>query len=97
MPSLSTRVLSLGRNVGESHRDRVVEVNALAVVHDQQCVMIATLANGDANLTCVQIVRVLHNLEEPLKRLVPLTNVCKESKSSPLLNCVESATCESQQ
>ena len=29
--------------------------------------------------------------------LVPLTNVCKESKSSPRLNCVESATCESQQ
>ena len=28
---------------------------------------------------------------------VPLTNVCKESKSSPRLNCVESATCESQQ
>ena len=31
------------------------------------------------------------------KKLVPLTNVCKESKSSPRLNCVESATCESQQ
>ena len=31
------------------------------------------------------------------KSLVPLTNVCKESKSSPRLNCVESATCESQQ
>ena len=30
-------------------------------------------------------------------RVVPLTNVCKESKSSPRLNCVESATCESQQ
>ena len=29
--------------------------------------------------------------------LVPLTNVCKESKSSPRLNCVESATCERQQ
>ncbi len=29
--------------------------------------------------------------------LVPLTNVCKESKSSQRLNCVESATCESQQ
>ena len=29
--------------------------------------------------------------------VVPLTNVCKESKSSPRLNCVESATCESQQ
>ena len=29
--------------------------------------------------------------------MVPLTNVCKESKSSPRLNCVESATCESQQ
>ena len=28
---------------------------------------------------------------------VPLTNVCKESKSSPRLNCVELATCESQQ
>ena len=28
---------------------------------------------------------------------VPLTNVCKESKSSPRLNCVESATCERQQ
>ena len=28
---------------------------------------------------------------------VPLTNVCKESKSSPRLNFVESATCESQQ
>ena len=28
---------------------------------------------------------------------VPLTNVCKESKSSQRLNCVESATCESQQ
>ena len=28
---------------------------------------------------------------------VPLTNVCKESKSSPRLNCVESATYESQQ
>ena len=31
------------------------------------------------------------------KDRVPLTNVCKESKSSPRLNCVESATCESQQ
>ena len=28
---------------------------------------------------------------------VPLTNVCTESKSSPRLNCVESATCERQQ
>ena len=28
---------------------------------------------------------------------VPLTNVCKESKSSQGLNSVESATCESQQ
>ena len=34
---------------------------------------------------------------ETLTEEVPLTNVCKESKSSPLLNCVESATCESQQ
>ena len=30
-------------------------------------------------------------------RMVPLTNVCTESKSSPRLNCVESATCVSQQ
>ena len=34
---------------------------------------------------------------EAVHNLVPLTNVCKESKSSPRLNCVESATCESQQ
>ena len=34
-------------------------------------------------------------IEHPF--VVPLTNVCKESKSSPRLNCVESATCESQQ
>ena len=26
------------------------------------------------------------------RKTVPLTNVCKESKSSPRLNCVESAT-----
>ena len=32
-----------------------------------------------------------------LEMWVPLTNVCKESKSSQRLNCVESATCESQQ
>ena len=32
-----------------------------------------------------------------VSKTVPLTNVCKESKSSPRLNCVESATCESQQ
>ena len=39
-----------------------------------------------------------NKIQEPAKlRQVPLTNVCKESKSSPRLNCVESATCESQQ
>ena len=36
-------------------------------------------------------------LSVTLPLLVPLTNVCKESKSSQRLNCVESATCESQQ
>ena len=35
--------------------------------------------------------------DEFLENVVPLTNVCKESKSSPRLNCVESATCERQQ
>ena len=39
----------------------------------------------------------VHTESDLLRFLVPLTNVCKESKSSPRLNCVESATCESQQ
>ena len=41
--------------------------------------------------------KLVIEIPEALKDLVPLTNVCKESKSSPRLNCVESATCERQQ
>ena len=37
------------------------------------------------------------DIEKGKDFLVPLTNVCKESKSSQRLNCVESATCERQQ
>ena len=46
-----------------------------------------------------EIIRCLKRFLAPeiYQRVVPLTNVCKESKSSPRLNCVESATCESQQ